>query len=179
MVELRGSNFVLRPWRESDVEDLARIANNKKISKNLMIRFSYPFGMEDAKSWVGLMMEDEQADKNFVVEVDGRFVGGVGFELKDGLREGIADGGYWLGEEFWGRGIASEAWRMLRDYVFENYDIRKFQAGVFSWNPASVRVQEKCGFKREAVLKKGIIRFGEVCDEFRYGLLREEWEKIK
>ncbi len=176
MVEMKGGCFILQPWDKKDSGELASVADNKNIARNMVDSFPFPYTLKDAEGWVEIASGKNKMDKTFVIEFDGKLAGGVGFDLKDGLREGVADGGYWLGEEFWGKGIVSEAWGLVVDYIFENFDVRKVEAGVFSWNPASVRVLEKCGFKREAVLREGVVRFGEVCDEFRFGLLREEWD---
>ena len=116
---------------------------------------------------------------NFVVMLEDEIIGGAGFDLKDGLHEGVGSGGYWLGEDYWGKGIGTEVWTLIRDYAFGNFNIRKLEAGIFSWNPASARVQEKCGFKKEGCIRNSVTRLGQTGDEIRYGLLREEWEALK
>jgi RimJ/RimL family protein N-acetyltransferase len=47
-------------------------------------------------------------------------------------------------------------------------DIVRIHAGIFEFNPASMRVLEKCGFKREAVFEQAIIKVGKIYDEVRY-----------
>ena len=53
--------------------------------------------------------------------------------------------GYWLGEEFWGRGVMTEAVTAVTDFCFENFLLRRISAEVFANNPASARVLEKAG----------------------------------
>lgn len=178
MVKLKSERLLLRPWKESDAEELSQIANNKKIAQNMNYRFPFPYTIDCAKEWI-LKANEKLVQTSFAVEFEGKIVGSVGFNLREDEREGVAVGGYWLGEEFWGKGIATEAWTMIRDYAFENFNIRKLEAGAYSWNPASIRVQEKCGFVKEGCLRQGVIRFGKVGDEFRLAILREEWEKLK
>ena len=67
-----------------------------------------------------------------------------------------AEIGYWLGEEFWGRGIVSEALRAVTDYAFATFDLCRIYAGVFEWNPASMRVLEKAGYEFECRMKKSV-----------------------
>jgi RimJ/RimL family protein N-acetyltransferase len=55
--------------------------------------------------------------------------------------------GYWLGEDFWGRGIMTEAVAAFIDFCFENFPLRRVSAEVFANNPASARVLEKAGFR--------------------------------
>jgi len=178
MVTLKGSNFILREWEESDAEELARIGNNKKIAQNMVDTFPFPYTIDSAEYWVCNAGRGENK-ANLAIEVDGKLAGGIGFSIKDGLHEGVANGGYWLGEEFWGNGIGTEAWALIRDYIFENYDVHRVEASVFSWNPASARVQEKCGFKLEGTLRQNSKRFEKIGDELQFSILRDEWKKLK
>ncbi|MDD4255705.1 MAG: GNAT family protein [Methanofollis sp.] len=75
--------------------------------------------------------------------------------------------GYWLSEKYWGRGIATDAVRATVSRAFDLYPIVRLQAGVFENNPASMRVLEKCGFMREAIMKDGV-----VMDEYLYALVK-------
>lgn len=69
---------------------------------------------------------------------EGRVAGHLGSWVQDGQREV----GYWLGREFWGRGIASAALGLLLDEV----KVRPLHAHVAKHNAASIRVLQKCGF---------------------------------
>jgi len=178
MVKIEGDGFVLREWQEADVEGLSVVGNNKKIAQNMVDTFPFPYTIEDAKKWIEIARGKEKINSNFVVLVDGKVAGGVGFDVKDGSEKGVAGGGYWLGEDFWGNGIATKAWKLVRDYAFKNFDIHKLEASVYSWNPASARVQEKCGFTKEGCLRQSFSRFDRLGDEWKFGLLREEWEKL-
>jgi RimJ/RimL family protein N-acetyltransferase len=76
--------------------------------------------------------------------------------------------GYWLGEDFWGRGIMTEAVAALTDFSFRNFPLRRISAEVFANNPASARVLEKAGFIFEACLKNNVIKDGEILDSLVY-----------
>ena len=179
MVEIKGPRVTLRSYENGDAVRIAEIADNIKIARNMVHTFLHPYTLEEAEKWVALAGGDEKNKTNFVILFEGVIVGGAGFDLKDGIHEGVASGGYWLGEDYWGKGIGTEAWGLIRDYAFENFDIRRMEAGVFSWNPASGRVQEKCGFVKEGCMRNSVIRFGEVCDGIKYGMTREEWEGLR
>ena len=86
---------------------------------------------------------------NFAIVVAGAAVGGTGLELGTDVSRRSAEVGYWLGQPFWGRGIATEALRAVTDYAFTTLDICRLEAGVFDWNPASARVLEKAGYVLE------------------------------
>jgi RimJ/RimL family protein N-acetyltransferase len=104
--------------------------------------------------------------------MDDAVVGGIGIDVGTDVFRRSAEIGYWLGEPFWGRGIATEVLRALTDYAWATFDIIRLEAGVFSWNPASARVLEKAGYTLEGCLRQGVVKQGRVGDRLIYGLLR-------
>ena len=165
-MEIKLSRCTLRPWHKGDEVSLARYANNRNVSRNLRDRFPFPYTAADAEEWIGLTA-GKTPTQHFAIVVDGSGVGGIAAEPGEGERRRSAEVGYWLGEPFWGRGIATEALRAVTDYAFATFDVIRLEAGVFGWNPASARVLEKVGYTLEAVVKDG-----RVGDRLLYALLR-------
>ncbi|HLG13655.1 MAG TPA: GNAT family N-acetyltransferase [Blastocatellia bacterium] len=172
-MELKVKGYTIRDWRAGDEESLLHHANNRKVWRNLRDAFPHPYTMADAKSWIETASTASPVT-SFAIEVDGEAVGGIGFTLRDDVFRVSAEIGYWLGEEYWGRGIATEAVRAMTDYVFANYDIHRVWAGVFEWNPGSMRVLEKAGFKFEGRMKKSVIKEGQIIDEMIYAIWRDK-----
>jgi len=170
-MELNLGHFIIRDWRHGDEESLARHANNPKIWRNVRDRFPHPYTLEDAKQWIE-KQTTETASTNFAIEVDGAAVGGIGLFLQVDIFRRSAEIGYWLGEEFWGRGIVTEAVRAITEYGFSNFDICRIYAGVFEWNPASMRVLEKAGYELEGRMRMSVTKEGETVDEFIYAIVR-------
>ena len=77
-------------------------------------------------------------------------VGSIGLKNIDLINK-KADLGYWIGEEYWGRGIATECVRLIISYAFHSFDLglREVIAYVFPENKASIRVLEKNGMKKK------------------------------
>ncbi len=86
--------------------------------------------------WHKIMRDPSTVLKTIVAE--GQVAGNVVSFLRGDTREV----GYWLGREFWGRGIATEALALF----LRGYRTRPLYAGVASHNAGSIRVLEKCGF---------------------------------
>jgi RimJ/RimL family protein N-acetyltransferase len=84
-----------------------------------------------------------------------------------------AEIGYWLGEEFWGRGIVTEALIAVTDHAFANHDLCRLFAHVFDWNPASARVLEKAGYAFEGRMRKSVTKEGQTIDQLMYAMIRE------
>jgi len=163
---------VLRPWRMDDVSSLALIANSRAIARNLTHLFPHPYTEQNAIDWVTERAGPSGRLLAWAIEVQGQLAGGCGLEQGEGVFRRSAHLGYWLGEAYWGRGIATAATRALVKWAFGERDFVRLEAGVFSWNPASARVLEKVGFVREGVHRKSVERFGELADRAIYAMIR-------
>jgi RimJ/RimL family protein N-acetyltransferase len=66
----------------------------------------------------------------------------------------------------------TKAVNLICDFGFKNMDIVRIHAGIFEYNPASMRVLEKCGFKREGIFEKSVFKNGKFYDEIRYAKVK-------
>ena len=156
---------------EAKKRSLERSANNRNIWRNLSHRFPHPYTEADAGSWLGRIAASERPTQ-WAIEVDGDAVGGIGVEIGEGIHVQSGLFGYWLAEPHWGRGIATAAVRVCTDHVFAVLALERLEASVFAWNPASMRVLEKCGFAREGVLRRSAFKDGRLIDTVLYARLR-------
>jgi ribosomal-protein-alanine N-acetyltransferase len=78
-----------------------------------------------------------------------------------------------------GKGYATEATGLLIDYLFLNKEVERIQASCDTRNMASQRVLEKCGFKKEGLMRKVRFALGGYRDNYLYSILREEWHNPK
>ncbi|QEM10069.1 GNAT family N-acetyltransferase [Mucilaginibacter rubeus] len=172
MVPIKGSKFILRPWRLTDAASLQRHANNINVARFLFDRFPHPYTKADAERWV-LAHQSKAVVTNLAIVIDDNAVGAIDFKQGDDIYRKSASIGYWLGEQYWGRGIATEAIRLIIPYAFYNFDIIRIQATVNGNNLASMRVLEKAGFTKEGIMKDAIIKGGEIMDEHLYAILKD------
>lgn len=171
-MELKLSNSVLRAWRPGDEQSLVRHANSRGVWRNLRDAFPHPYTLADAKHWIETA-NPATPITNFAIVVGGAAVGAIGLVLKEDVFRRSAEIGYWLGEEYWGRGIVTEAVHAVTEYAFATFDVCRVYAGVFEWNPASMRVLEKAGYEFECRMKKSVTKDGETIDELIYAMVRE------
>ena len=131
---------------------------------HLRDRFPFPYEMEQARvflSWIA-----KQASPTvWAIDVGGDAVGGIGIELHTDVERVSAEIGYWLGEEFWGRGIATEALVAVTAEGFKRFEITRLYALPFADHAASVRVLEKAGYVREGHLRRSAIKDGTIRDQ--------------
>lgn len=161
----------IRGWRSEDAASLVLHANNRKIWRNLRDRFPHPYTREDAEGWISFASQ-AVPETNFALVVDGVAVGSIGLELQADVFRRTAEVGYWLGEPYWGRGIATEAVVAFSAWAFEHFDLVRLHASVFAWSEASARVLVKAGYALEGRLRMGIWKDGQLTDQCLYGLLR-------
>ena len=152
-------------WKDCD--SLVRYANNRNVWLNLRDRFPHPYTKDDAQRWLEIATEIKP-ETNFAIAVEGSAIGAIGFSVQSDVAYRSAEIGYWLGEEFWGRGIATEALMAVSDYAFASYDLCRLYAHVFEWNLASARVLEKSGYTLEGRLKKSVTKDKQTIDQLLY-----------
>ena len=163
----------LRAWTLPEAPALAGLGQERVIWRNMRDQFPHPYQLANAEFFIGEMANKPNSDLILAVETaDGRLAGSTGVHFKTDVNRRSAEVGYWLGKEFWGRGLATEAVRALADYALATYDLTRLYALVFAWNPASARVLEKAGFTLEARLRDAITKDGETIDGLLYARLR-------
>ncbi|MEM1134861.1 MAG: GNAT family protein [Bacteroidota bacterium] len=167
---MSNNPITLRPFSEKDKIALAKLCNNKKIWDNVRDYLPHPYSEEDAEFFINLCLKDDPV-KNFAITYYRELAGTIGIIPQTDVYRLSAEIGYWLGEPFWGKGIATEAVRQIVAYGKETFGLIRFYAGIFAFNKASMRVLEKAGFQQEGISKKAVIKNGVTCDEYQYGLL--------
>jgi len=155
MVTIRSKRIKLRSFEKKDIETLVRILNDKGIYKNTLT-IPYPYTLKHARNWVNFNLRQKNKKNklaiNFAIEVDGRLVGGIG--LSNIVRDHKAEIGYWMGKEYRGQGIATEAIKLITEYALGKLKLKRVYATIFPWNEASKRVVKKNDYEFEGILKK-------------------------
>lgn len=163
--------FSLRSFTDDDAESLARHLNNKKVLDNLRDVIPYPYTLQDAQWYINFQRNDTQL-RCYAIVVDNQVVGNVGFIRRQDIERFTAELGYYLGEQYWGRGIMSAALNeAIADY-FNTTDVVRLFATPFEQNKASAKVLENAGFTLKCTFTKGAYKNGEFVDMLYY-------EKIK
>ena len=159
----------IRPWRLDDAKELALIANNKKIQNNLRDGLPYPYTEEDAESYIGeLLSSDKNTTFAFAITINDKVVGSIGVFRNDNVHFRTAEMGYYIAEEFWGKGLGASAVRQICEYIF---------AEPFAYNIASCRILEKSGFQYEGTLRSNAVKNGQVLDMKMYSLIKSDIEQ--
>ena len=144
--------LALRPLRAGDDARLFELFANWNVTRFLSSP-PWPYSREDAHAFVQLRIPPEQTDSiTLAITREDALIGCIDAIRKPASNVQRAGGynlGYWLGEPYWGAGFMSEAARAFVAHVFAMKPDDVLYSGAFSENAASLRIQEKLGFRRD------------------------------
>lgn len=170
MVTLTLGDVTLRRLEETDNKAIAVLANNKKVWDNVTDIMPHPYSVDDADTFIRLAVSSED-QKIFAVVYKGEVAGVIGLHrMKDVFRL-TAEIGYWLGEPYWNKGIATTALKLATAYGITQMGLVRIFACTYDFNKASQRVLEKAGYRFEYIARKAVIKNGVIIDDHRYCFL--------
>ena len=176
---LKNDDYFLKPFTEKDIEDkYINWLNDKEVNKYLEIRFKKQT-IHLIKKYINSFYEDVEKYLWGIYASDNQELIGT-TSLYDISRDhGLAHISIMIGNKnYWGTNAALESKKLVINFAFNNISIRKIIAGSYSHNLGINFTLKKLGFILEAKLKKNRkLENGKYCDEYKWGLLSEEWQK--
>ena len=162
-------------WNESYAKDLSYALNNLNVQNNLRDGLPFPYTEENALEFIKAMLSCDKNDTfAFAIVYKGKCIGSIAAFRQGNIHFRTAEVGYYIAEEYWGRGVVTSALKELCDYMFDNTDIIRLYAEPFTYNKGSCKVLEKAGFEREGVLKSNAVKNGVVLDMALYAKVKGE-----
>ena len=151
--------FKLREMRMGDAKYIAKYLNNWNVLQYLSA-LPFPYEEKHAREYIEKMKKSlkkkDSADFVLFITVDDKPIGAIGaHKIESGHK---AEMGYWLSEEYWGKGIMSKAVKDFLSIIFKKFDLKRVYARAYSSNKGSMRVMEKVGMKFEGIEKKGAFK---------------------
>jgi RimJ/RimL family protein N-acetyltransferase len=174
LLQTSHPDLVLTDFRKDDMDVLVRYLNDPELYRNTL-SIPYPYAMKNAIAYFRQVRKFEikyRKRKDWVLRIDNSLIGGVGALLNFGPESHKTEIGYWIASPFRGKGMMSAAVNALVDHLFTDWHFVRLEANVFTHNPASCRVLEKCGFTREGTLKKAFLKDGIYMDSFLYARVK-------
>lgn len=166
----------IRLMEESDVPYKVSWFNDKQVRKTLNVEF--PISELGTKEWLKNVTKNNNRKDFIICENENKkpigYCGLVNIDVNNSKAEsylGIGD------KEFWGKGHASEARRLLLDYSFKELYLNKVYSFVWSENEKMKHINEKVGFKVEGQLRDDVFYKGEFREKLLMGVLRSEYKR--
>lgn len=170
--KVEKDSISLAPIHRKEAPTLAQLANNKKIWDNMRDYMPYPYALNDAYTFLEQIAENPSLTV-LGIKLNGKLCGVIGLNRQTDIYRHSAEVGYWIGEEYWGKGIATVALGLISYYAFNELRLERIYSSVFEYNPASMRVLEKNGFLKEGTGIRSALKNGKLWNEHRYALLKE------
>ena len=147
-ITLKTDRLLLRPWRETDLQDFYNYASVDGVGQ--MAGFLPHKDLEESRRILGHFIDGK---KTFALEYQGKVIGSLGIEqyseehYPELSNISGREIGYVLSKDYWGQGLMPEAVKAVIRYLFEQVKLDFILVGHFEWNRQSARVIEKCGFQ--------------------------------
>jgi RimJ/RimL family protein N-acetyltransferase len=176
---IQGTNIYLRPLDKADVRAITRWHNDPEIMALFALTRAGP--EEYWSEWLDKRLGSQNAIYFGIVKKDGdRLIGHIHLEEIYWSHKLCRDLGILIGEkDMWSKGYGTEAMELLMRYAFEELGLHRLELMTFDFNERGIRVWEKCGFRREGVMRKARLANGEWADLYLYAMLEDEYRGRK
>lgn len=170
---LRTDRLFLQTPKMRDVEDIYKWTCDPAITRYMS--WSSPRSPRETETFVRDSMRDQRSGKSLAYLLhdveSGQAIGACGAHNLDATVHLKAEVGYWIAKPYWGRGLVSEALRVLLPHLFVNVGLHRLSALVFHRNARSARVLEGLGFQHEGLLRHNLRKSGRSIDVMQYAML--------
>ncbi len=172
-----NDNLRLRPLTQDDAEALQKIGDNKNIWRWVRDRFPNPFTVQDAREYLDRLGSSELRFYRGI-EFENELVGVIGLKRKEYINRYSAEMGYWIGQDYWNMGFATQAVMAMLSVAFDEWELMRVFAFTMEGNDASQRVLEKAEFTYEGVKRKAVYKDDKFHDELFFSILRDEYKVL-
>lgn len=174
---IETARLVMRAPSKRDLDGIVKLANNIKVAE-MTATIPHPYTKKDGESWLEKVSSGRGYSLVLYAKGETRkLVGVAGFGHRG--EENNPEIGYWIGEDHWGQGYATEASRALIDHAFSETAIDALSASCRIQNEASRRVIEKCGFQWVGTGLNQVKALGASVPVDRFVISRRTWESLR
>ncbi|WP_352231211.1 GNAT family protein [Peribacillus sp. SI8-4] len=179
MVHIIDEEVSLRLFNKDDAEEFYTLTmRSKAYLKEWLGWLDYVERVQDTAEYIKArlleVVDNGGYPKSFAIIYKGEMAGTIGFnEINKSNKIGVV--GYWLGEEFQGKGIMTKAFKSLIDYGFNDLGLGRIEVRVAVENKKSRALPERLGFRKEGEVRNAEWLYDHFVDHVIYGLLAEEW----
>ncbi len=174
---IEGNIINLRNLRMSDAVSIFNAFGDKRVVAYTSL--PNPFRMKDAVDLIQNSRRGMKSKDSYILGIESKETGmiiGIAGLKKINYEHSHAILLCWLGKKYWGKGIGTEACRLMLSFGFRKLKLRRIAAWVFPQNKASLSMVKKLGFKYEGTLRRNTLRNGRFLDDMAFGMLREEYK---
>jgi len=168
---LKTERLILRPFRPEDAESVNSLLQDPAVSSTTL-NVPHPYDLEMADKWIASQYGEFERGEGVRFAVcleEGSLIGAIGIHLT--LRHHRGEVGYWIGKDFWNHGYCTEALQRLIEFAFSELNLHKVTSHHMLENPASGRVMQKAGMKKEGTLIDQVVKGPVIHSVDLYGVI--------
>ncbi len=176
--DIGTDRLILRTLNANDREFIFRHFSNHDVCQYLYDNEPLS-SIEEAEKIIRLYESPEDSDHNrwvIIRKEDNGVIGTCGYHYWD-KKNNIAEVGYDLDKNYWGKGYMTEAMKAVLNHGFRKLNLNRVQAFVYVGNDKSCNLLRRLGFKSEGIIREKHLYRGKYYDHFCFSLLKEEWNK--
>ncbi len=177
-----NDSIKLKQLELSDAPDIFRIIDSQREYLRQWLPFvDYTKEVTDTRLFIISTLEtsEKSHDYTFVIHLEGKFVGLIGFKDTDKTNQ-KTEIGYWLSEEYQKRGIVTQSVRRLVEFAFEELGMNRIQIKCATGNIPSKKIPQRLGFSLEGIERDGeLLSDGKFTDLEVYSMLKNNFRKLK
>lgn len=173
-IYLRGDGITLRTIEEEDLPFLRDTIDHPDVRRYL--RTHTPINLDQERDFYERVICDDEA-VNLLICADGESAGTIGLHPHNPVA-GAGEIGIFLAPHAWGRGIGTEAARLITDHAFSELRYHRVCARFTAGNIGSRRIWEKLGYRHEGTFREADFHEGEHLDVHLYGILEDDWQGV-
>ena len=173
---MEGKKVRIRALRKKDLGEIMKWINDYEVTRTLA-SFLYPTSQEEEIKWLENTLQPNDRNKAFVIETKkGEYLGHIGLHRID-WKNRNAEVGIVIGKKkHWNKGYGTDAMMTILDFAFNRMNLHKIYLRVFDFNKGAIRSYEKCGFKKEGLLREIFYNEGKYHNLVMMGILKKEYK---
>jgi RimJ/RimL family protein N-acetyltransferase len=173
---IETNRLLLRKFKLTDADKVTDVCNNYNIFINTL-SLPYPYTKDSAITWIECHEENFENDKFYEFAICDKLTGELygSMALSNNKKYKNGELAYMIGEPYWNKGFGTEAAQAMIRWAFDHKSYHKVYARYFVSNPASGRIMEKVGMKKEGLLKDQVIKEGQFMDLVYYGMINPKY----
>lgn len=173
---IEGKLIRLRAIEKEDLKQLREWRNEPEIKK--FTREYRELSMQNQLQWLDSLAKDKNTIMFAVETKNGKLIGCTGLTYID-WKNSRAEVSIYIGDKkYKGKGYGTDTLKTLMDYGFRELNLHMLFGEIFEYNKANIRLFEKCGLKKDGVLRDRLYRDGRYWDSIIYSILDKEWKQL-
>ncbi|WHE08261.1 GNAT family protein [Thermoanaerobacterium thermosaccharolyticum] len=175
---LKSKNIELVPFETRYIEKFVEFRNSEDSRNFTMPGIPYPVTEDSVSEWLSKKANpSESGEFAIIYNETNEYIGNVSYNNVD-WKNRHCEIAIMIGEEkYRNRGLGTEALVTLLDFIFNELNLYRVELKVYDFNERAIRCYEKCGFKKEGLLREVVYKHGRYINEWVMSIVKDEFSR--